>query len=123
MRELDLNDDKSELIKMVAKGFVHISRVMLDDHWSSFMDVLIQSTTLIVEKLIHQQHFRRIHLHNDRKFSTKMTMHAPPVSTRNKNCLKKNVLNKFFGRQTVQIWILLKIFGRLSIIKIHNEQR
>ena len=48
MIELDLNDNKSELTKVVAKAFAHISHMMLYDHCSSLMDVLTQSNTLIL---------------------------------------------------------------------------
>ena len=47
MIELDLNDDKSELTKVVTLGFGHISHLVLYNHWSSFMDVLTQSNSLI----------------------------------------------------------------------------
>ena len=47
MIELDLNDHKSEFIKVMVLGFGHVSRVMLYEHWSSLMDVLTQSNTLI----------------------------------------------------------------------------
>ena len=76
MIELDLNDEKSELTNVVVKSSGHVLRVMLYDHCSSLMDVLTQSNTLIFEKLIYQQHFKSIDLHNDRKFSTKMLMHV-----------------------------------------------
>ena len=76
MIELDLNDEKSELTNVVVKSSGHMSRVMLYDHCSSLMDVLTQSNTLIFEKLIYQQHFKSIDLHNDRKLSTKMLVHV-----------------------------------------------
>ena len=97
MVELDLNYDKSELTKMVAKAFAHISRVMLDDHCSSSIDVLTQSNTLIFEKLIYQQHLKSIHLHNYRKFSSKMIMHVHMCRPGRKTISKENLFNKFFG--------------------------
>ena len=103
MIELDLNDDKSELTKVVAKAFAHLSRVLLDDHCSSLMNVLTQSNTLIFEKLIYQQHLQSIHLHNHRKFSTKMTMYVGMCRPEPKTISKENVLNKLFDRQTVHI--------------------
>ena len=47
MIELNLNDDKSDFTKVAILEFDHISRVMLYDYWSSLMDILTKSNTLI----------------------------------------------------------------------------
>ena len=47
MIELDWSDCKSEFTKVMVLGFGHISHVMLHDHWSSLMDILTLSNTLI----------------------------------------------------------------------------
>ena len=60
--------------------------VTLDDHCSSFIDLLTQSSAFRLDKLIH--------LHNDRKFSLKLPMHIRMYRPGLKTISKENVLIK-----------------------------
>ena len=83
----------SVMMKLDLNDFAHLSRVILDNRCSSFIDLLTQSNTLIFEKLIYQQHLQSIHLHNDQ----------PKMSTcvdQDQKLFQKKTL---FDRQTVHI--------------------